>query len=182
MSQDVFGAFEGGTRKLYQIMNNKIEIAVFASGCFWGTEHYLKKASGVIETTVGYTGENVPNPTYEQVLSGETRHKEAVEVVYDSGKISYKDLAKLFFETHDFTQVGGQGPDIGDQYQSVIFYKDEEQKDIAEDLILELEEKGYSVATKIEPAGVFYKAEEHHQNYYSETGSSPYCHIYRKIF
>ena len=163
-------------------MKNKIDRAVFASGCFWGTEYYLKKAPGVISTSVGYTGGNTANPTYEHVSTGKTGHKEAVEVKFDPSKTSFEELAKLFFETHDFTQANGQGPDIGDQYKSVIFYLNDAQKEISEDLISELEEKGYEVSTQLQKASVFYKAEDYHQDYYDKTGSSPYCHIYRKIF
>jgi peptide methionine sulfoxide reductase msrA/msrB len=156
--------------------------AIFASGCFWGTQYYLDKVDGVIETTVGYIGGEKSNPTYEEVSTGETGHVEAVKVEYDPEKISYRDLAKMFFETHDPTQVGGQGPDIGSQYQSKIFYVDEDEKRIAEELIGILEEKGMRIATKVEPATEFFTAEDHHQDYYANNGQTPYCHIYRKLF
>lgn len=160
----------------------RIEKAVFASGCFWGTEYYLKQAPGVISTTVGYTGGNLDNPTYEQVCTNTTGHAEAVEVEYDGSKTSYEELAKLFFETHDFTQLNRQGPDVGTQYRSAIFYLNEQQREIAERLVGELEKKGYDVKTQIVPAGTFWPAEEYHQDYYEKAGSSPYCHIYKKIF
>ena len=156
--------------------------AVFASGCFWGTQYYLDKVDGVIETTVGYVGGEKSNPTYEEVSSGETGHVEAVKVEYDPDKISYRDLTKMFFETHDPTQMGGQGPDIGSQYQSKIFYVDEDEKRIAEELIGILEEKGMRIATQVEPATDFYQAESYHQDYYAKNGQSPYCHIYHKLF
>ena len=156
--------------------------AIFASGCFWGTEYYLKKARGVKSTSVGYIGGYVENPTYEQVCTGKTGHAEAVEVIFDSGQTDFETLARLFFETHDFTQVNRQGPDIGEQYRSVIFYTDNEQKQIAEKLIRLLEEKDYKVATKPEKAGEFYNAEKHHQNYYFKTGGIPYCHVKREVF
>ncbi|MEI8143611.1 MAG: peptide-methionine (S)-S-oxide reductase MsrA [Candidatus Berkelbacteria bacterium] len=159
-----------------------IKSAVFASGCFWGTQHYFGKTEGVIATTVGYIGGNLANPTYEQVSTGTTDHVEAVKVEYDSTKTNYEKLAKMFFETHDPTQVGGQGPDIGSQYQSKIFYGDEDEHKIATSLIQILEDQGLEIATKVEPLSTFYPAEEYHQDYYSKNGQSPYCHIYRKLF
>ncbi|MBN1806663.1 MAG: bifunctional methionine sulfoxide reductase B/A protein [Sedimentisphaerales bacterium] len=156
--------------------------AIFASGCFWGTEYYFNKAPGVISTTVGYTGGHVANPTYKQVCTDKTGHAEAVEVTYDPQVISYEQLAKLFFETHDFTQINRQGPDIGRQYRSAIFYLDEEQKQIATRLSQELKEKGFKVKTEITKADKFWPAEEYHQDYYDKTHKTPYCHIYRKIF
>ena len=156
--------------------------AIFASGCFWGTEYYLKKAKGVKSTTVGYIGGHIENPTYGQVCTGTTGHAEAVEVIFDPEQTGFETLARLFFETHDFTQINGQGPDIGDQYRSVIFYTDEGQKQIAEKLINLLKDKGYKVATKLEKAGKFYNAEKYHQNYYFKTGGTPYCHVKRKVF
>ena len=158
------------------------ETAIFASGCFWGTEYYFQKAPGVISTTVGYTGGHVDNPTYKQVCTDETGHAEAVEVVFDPSKTSYEQLAKLFFETHDFTQVDRQGPDRGTQYRSAIFYLDDKQKETAVKLIEELKKKDYDVKTEITKAGKFWSAEEYHQEYYDKTGKSPYCHIYHKIF
>jgi peptide methionine sulfoxide reductase msrA/msrB len=160
----------------------KTERAIFASGCFWGTEYYLKKAKGVKSTTVGYTGGHVENPGYEQVCTGKTGHAEAVELIFDPSKTSYEELARLFFETHDFTQINGQGPDIGEQYRSVIFYTSDEQRQVAEKLIKILEDKGFDVATQLEPAGVFYEAEKYHQDYYFKTGGTPYCHIKREVF
>ncbi len=162
--------------------NNEEETAYFASGCFWGTEYHFMKAPGVIETTVGYMGGHTKNPTYREVCTGETGHAETTKVVFDKTKTSYDNMVKLFFETHDFTQVGGQGPDIGDQYRSVIFYTSPEQKQIAEKYIAILTEKGYKVATKLQPAPEFWKAEDYHQEYYEKKHGTPYCHIYRKIF
>ncbi|MDT8303631.1 MAG: bifunctional methionine sulfoxide reductase B/A protein [Sedimentisphaerales bacterium] len=156
--------------------------AIFASGCFWGTEYYFNKAPGVISTTVGYTGGHVDNPTYKQVCTDKTGHAEAVEVTYDPNVISYEQLAKLFFETHDYTQLNRQGPDIGTQYRTEIFYLDEEQKQIAGQLIQTLKQKRHSVKTKVTKAGTFWPAEEYHQDYYDKTKKLPYCHVYRKIF
>jgi len=156
--------------------------AIFASGCFWGTEYYLSKAPGVVSTTVGYTGGKLLSPNYKQVSTGSTGHVESVLVEYDPEKTNYKTLATLFFETHDPTQKNGQGPDIGNQYLSKIFYNNEEEKMIAEKLINILKDKGLDVVTVVEPAGEFYPAEEYHQNYYAKNGQSPYCHIYTKRF
>ncbi len=160
----------------------KTETAVFASGCFWGTQYYLQQAKGVLTTTVGFTGGHTANPTYEEVSSGKTGHAEAVQVVFDPTLISYEELAKLFFETHDFSQVNRQGPDIGTQYRSEIFYQDESQRLTAEKLVGILKGKGFKVATRITQAGPFWKAEEYHQNYYQKSGAQPYCHVFRKIF
>lgn len=161
---------------------DKFDIAIFASGCFWGTQYYLQKAEGVILTKVGYIGGKYGNPTYHQVCTGTTGHAEAVQVILDPQKISYKELTKLYFETHDFTQIGGQGPDIGDQYRSEIFYLNDEQKNIAIELINDLTKKSYEVATGLSKATTFWEAEDYHQNYYNNKGSLPYCHAYRKVF
>lgn len=158
------------------------ERALFASGCFWGAEYYLQKAPGVISTTVGFTGGHVDHPTYKQVCTGRTGHAESVEVIYDPSKTNYEKLAKLFLETHDFTQVNRQGPDIGTQYRSAIFYLNDEQKQIAERLVAQLRQMGYDVKTEITKAGTFWPAEDYHQDYYKNNGQTPYCHIYRPIF
>jgi peptide methionine sulfoxide reductase msrA/msrB len=160
----------------------KYEKALFASGCFWGTQYCFEKTPGVIETKVGYSGGTTVNPSYEEVCRGKTGHVETVEVCYDPSLVSYEELAKLFFETHDPTQINRQGPDIGSQYRSVIFYEGEDQKQIAERLKGILIKKGLRIATSIEPAKPFYPAEDYHQKYYERTGGSPYCHIYRKLF
>ena len=158
------------------------ERAIFASGCFWGVEYHFNKVDGVISTTVGYTGGDTVNPSYQDVCSSSSGHAEAVEIIYDPTRTTYKELLKLYFETHDFTQVDRQGPDVGTQYRSEIFYLDEKEKKTAEKLIGTLKDKGYDVATKISRAGEFYPAEEYHQDYYEKNGKTPYCHVYRKIF
>ena len=156
--------------------------AVFASGCFWGAQYYFQHAPGVISTTVGYTGGNVPRPTYQQVSTGTTGHAESLEVIFDPCQTSYEVLARLFFETHDFTQLDRQGPDIGPQYRSAIFYLDDRQKQIASQLIETLRQKGYDVKTEITPAAEFWPAEKYHQDYYRDNGQKRYCHTRTKIF
>jgi peptide methionine sulfoxide reductase msrA/msrB len=156
--------------------------AIFASGCFWGTEYWFMKAQGVTKTTVGYIGGHLENPTYQQVCTGLTGHLEATEVLYNPQETNFESLCKLFFETHNFEQTNGQGPDIGSQYLSAIFYADDEQYNIAKKLIAQLTEKGYTVATKLYPESIFYAAENYHQQYYENKGTTPYCHSYIKIF
>jgi peptide methionine sulfoxide reductase msrA/msrB len=162
--------------------SKKMEKAYFASGCFWGTEYHFMKHKGVTETTVGYMGGHTQAPTYKEVCTGTTGHIETTEVVYDPSITSFEDLIKLYYETHDFEQVGGQGPDIGPQYQSVVFYVNDEQKKITEKYMKLLIEKGYKPATLLQPAPEFWAAEDYHQEYYDKKNGTPYCHIYRKIF
>lgn len=164
------------------IAENKTERAIFASGCFWGTEYHLSKVDGVISTTVGYTGGTKDDPTYKEVSTGRTGHAEATEVIYNPSEVSYEELAKLFFETHDPSQVNRQGPDIGEQYRSGIFYLNNEQKEVAEKLIATLESSGMNVATEVTEASTFWNAEDYHQDYYDHNGKTPYCHIYTKRF
>ncbi len=156
--------------------------AIFAGGCFWGVEFHFKNIPGVISVTSGYTAGKTEKTTYEQVCTGTTGHAEAVEIVFDPNKTDYEALAKLFFEIHDFTQLNRQGPDIGEQYRSGIYYFNDEQKKTAEKLTQLLKEKGYNVQTEIKPAKTFWPAEQYHQNYYQKTGKTPYCHIRKKVF
>ena len=156
--------------------------AYFAGGCFWGVDYWLKSAPGVISVTAGYMGGTTKNPTYKQVCTGKTGHAETVEVVFDPNKTNYEDLAKLFFEIHDPTQRNRQGPDIGYQYRSAIFYADQQQKQIAENLIEQLKKKGLKVVTSVEPAKEFWPAEDYHQDYYGKTGGAPDCHFRTKRF
>jgi len=160
----------------------KTESAIFASGCFWGTEYYFQKAEGVLSTSVGYIGGDSEDPSYEEVCTGKTGHREAIKLSYDPSKTNYEEMAKLFFETHDPEQTSGQGPDIGFQYTSAIYYNNEEQKEIAEKLKKILEEQGLKVATEILEATTFYPAEGYHQKYYEKNGKTPYCHKYTKRF
>lgn len=156
--------------------------AYFAGGCFWGTEHLLKETAGVISTRVGYMGGHTQNPTYREVCDGNTGHAEALEVEFDPARTNFETLARLFFEVHDPTQVNRQGPDIGDQYRSAVFYTDDQQKQTTEKLIGLLKDKGFKVATEVSKAGMFWEAEKYHQDYYTNTGKQPYCHIYQKRF
>lgn len=160
----------------------KTDTAIFAGGCFWGVEYYMQKEPGVISTTVGYTGGTKKNPAYEEVCAHATGHVEAIEIVFDPGKTSYEKIARLFFEIHDPTQANGQGPDIGEQYLSEIFYRTEEQKEIAEKLISILKNNGFKVVTRLRKATEFWKAENYHQDYYDHKGTLPYCHGYTKRF
>ncbi|NLX81115.1 MAG: bifunctional methionine sulfoxide reductase B/A protein [Proteiniphilum sp.] len=160
----------------------ELQKAYFASGCFWGTEYFFMKAKGVKQTNVGFMGGNVDNPTYEQVCQQNTGHLELTEVIYDPTVATYEDMVKLFFETHNFTQTNGQGPDIGPQYLSCIFYSNDKEKDIATKYIRILNDKGYKVATMLKPKSTFWKAENYHQQYYEGKGMSPYCHKYTAIF
>lgn len=151
-------------------------VAYFAGGCFWGVEHYLEQMRGVASVESGYMGGHVKSPTYEQVSSKSSGHLETVRVHFDSKQVTFRQVAKRFFEIHDPTQANGQGPDIGPQYISAVFYNSPAQKKTTEELIRELEKRGYKVATKLFPAKKFWPAEEYHQNYYVRKGSKPYCH------
>ncbi len=165
-----------------QLNPGRYGTAIFAGGCFWGVEYFLQKQPGVISVTSGYTGGHVKDPSYKQVCTGTTGHAEAVKIVYDPGKTSYETLLKLFMEIHDPTQIGGQGPDLGDQYRSEIFYFNEDQRKIAEKNINLLKSKGYKVATALTKASEFFDAEGYHQDYYFNNGKMPYCHGYTKRF
>jgi peptide methionine sulfoxide reductase msrA/msrB len=160
----------------------KRDTAIFAGGCFWGVEYYMHQAKGVISTEVGYIGGHGEKPTYQQVCSHTTGYAEAVRIIFDPRKTTYENLAKLFFEIHDPTQINQQVPDIGDQYRSSVFYLNQEQKQSTEHLIDLLELKGYKVSTQVVPATKFWKAEEYHQQYYDKENGTPYCHRYVKRF
>ena len=147
--------------------------ATFAAGCFWHVEEIFSKTNGVTSTAVGYTGGNKDNPTYEDVCSDSTGHAEAVEVDFDPELVSYQELLKIFFENHNPTTINRQGPDIGTQYRSGIFFHDEEQERIALDNIQKLnplakEKFGSEIVTKVLPASKFFRAEEYHQKYFQK--------------
>jgi len=158
------------------------DTAYFAGGCFWGVEYFMEHAEGVISAVSGYIGGTEINPTYLEVSSHTTNYAEAVRVIFNPSKTTYADLAKFFFDIHDPTQVNRQGPDIGKQYRSEIFYRNSAQKETAEKLIDVLKNKGYDVATKVTPAGRFWEAESYHQDYYKKKGGTPYCHKFINRF
>jgi peptide methionine sulfoxide reductase msrA/msrB len=156
--------------------NADVNKAIFAGGCFWGVEYYFQHAKGVKSTTVGYIGGTTQNPTYKEVCQHKTGHIEAMEVIFNPLETNFEELAKLFFEIHDPTQANGQGPDIGPQYVSAIFYQNDDQLKTAEKLINTLKLKGYNVVTQLKKASPFWPAEDYHQQYYEHKGSEPYCH------
>lgn len=150
--------------------------AVFGGGCFWGVEYYFDKEKGVIKANSGYTGGSKAFPTYKEVCSSSTGHVEVVEVLYDPEETSYEDMTRLFFELHDPTQKNGQGPDIGSQYLSKIYYENKTQKETAEKIISELKGEGLDVCTELVPSEAFWPAEDYHQDYFEKKGTEPYCH------
>ncbi len=152
------------------------EKSYFGGGCFWGVEYFFKREEGVQSTQVGFMGGDIVEPTYEEVCQGNSGHVEVVEVIFDPFVSNFETMAKLFFEIHDPTQKNGQGPDIGEQYRSVIFYLSMEQKETSERVLQELQRKGVEASTTLEPASRFYPAENYHQDYYEKTGKRPYCH------
>ncbi len=161
--------------------SNQMETAIFAGGCFWGIEEWMRSVEGVMSAESGYIGGTVENPTYKAVRTGQTGHAEAVRVVFDPRRVEYEELVRRFFEMHDPTQVDRQGADIGSQYRSEIFYLSPRQKRAAEFLIAILRRRGWRVATRVTPASMFYRAEEYHQRYFEKLGCPP-CAEYTKRF
>jgi peptide-methionine (S)-S-oxide reductase len=158
----------------------KLEKATFGAGCFWGVEYQYAKIPGVHSSVSGYAGGKTSNPTYEEICAKGTGHAEVIEVTFDPAKVAYRTLVEYFFKMHDPTQVDRQGPDIGDQYRSVIFTHSTEQQKTAEDVKVGLTlAKAFSrpIATQIAPAPKFWRAEEYHQRYYQLRGKKPYCHL-----
>lgn len=160
------------------------DIAIFAGGCFWGIQYYFDQVPGVLETTVGYTGGTVDNPTYEQVCGHVTGHAEATRIVFDSAEVTYETLLSHFFMIHDPTQLNRQGPDIGDNYRSAIFFTTDQQREAAEAYVRQLDSEGRygaPIVTQIIEAGVFWPAEPYHQKYAARTGRGM-CHVeYRPL-
>lgn len=155
-----------------------MEIATFAGGCFWCTEALFKNLRGVKSVTPGYSGGESDNPTYEEVSTGETGHAESIQIEFDPKVISFKDLLYVFFKTHDPTTLNRQGADVGTQYRSIVFYHDERQEKIAQEIKKEIA-KDYDspIVTEILPFKEFYKAEDYHKNYYEEHKNAPYCKL-----
>jgi len=150
-----------------------MEKATFGAGCFWGIEHAFRKVAGVIEAPVGYAGGITPDPTYEQVCSGQTGHAEVVEVEFDPAKVSYEELLEVFWTIHDPTTLNRQGPDIGTQYRSVIYFHSAEQEKAAKDSIAALENGDRfrnPIVTELAPIDTFYMGEDYHQHYFEKQG------------
>jgi peptide-methionine (S)-S-oxide reductase len=158
--------------------SKQFETATFAGGCFWCLEAVLERLAGVERVVSGYSGGSTPNPTYEDVCTGRTGHAEVVQVTFDPTAISYRELVEIFFAFHDPTTLNRQGPDTGTQYRSAIFYANEEQAATAREVIAELEAKrlfGAPIVTEVTPLGVFYPAEEYHQQYFQRHPERMYC-------
>ena len=156
----------------------KIEIATLAGGCFWCTEAVFSIVKGVEKVTPGYTGGHVPYPTYEQVSAGTTGHAEAAQITFNPEVISYKEMLEIFFATHNPTTLNQQGPDVGTQYRSAVFYHNEQQKAIALQITDELNKEEIwdkPIVTQIEPLKIFYPAETYHKDYYKRNPNAPYC-------
>lgn len=153
----------------------KTEKAIFAGGCFWGVEDLMLRTDGVVSAISGYTDGVVPNPTYRDVCSNTTGHAEAVLVDFEPSVVSYRALVRKFFEIHDGTQINRQGPDIGTQYRSAVYYFDDRQRETASDTIEYLRARGENIVTELKPASVFYPAEDYHQKYF-EKNPEKHCH------
>ena len=160
--------------------DKNLEVATLAAGCFWCTEATFQIIKGVERIEPGYTGGNVPNPSYEQVSTGTTGHAEAAQIYFDPKVISYKEILEIYFSMHDPTSLNRQGADVGTQYRSAIFYHTTEQKATAETLIVELTKEAIwdkPIVTSVEPLKVFYKAETYHKDYFKKHPKEPYCQI-----
>ena len=162
--------------------NSDTEVAIFACGCFWGVQHQYDKEPGVKRTLAGYTGGDEEYPTYADVRDHKTHHVEAIIVEYDPKETTYEKLCQVFFEIHDPAQTDGVGPDLGPQYRSCLFYRNEAQLKTAEAVIQQLRDHGDVVNTLLLPARNFYIGEAYHQRYYEKTGGEPYCHLRVKKF
>jgi peptide-methionine (S)-S-oxide reductase len=156
--------------------------ATFGAGCFWGVESVFRQVPGVTDAAVGYAGGRTQNPTYQEVCTDRTGHAEVVQLEYDPAKVSFEQLLEVFWQIHDPTQLNRQGPDVGTQYRSVIFFHDAEQEKAARASKAALERSGKltrPVVTEISPAPQFYRAEDYHQQYFEKRGIAPTCHIWK---
>lgn len=154
------------------------EEAIFAAGCFWGVQYYFDQVPGVLESEVGYTGGHIDNPTYEQVCTHTTGHAEAVKLVFNPEEVNFETLLRHFFRLHDPTQLNRQGPDIGDNYRSAVFYTNDEQRETAVSVVEELNktEFGGNIVTELTEVGPWWPAEDYHQKYSEKTGRGM-CHV-----
>lgn len=155
-------------------------VATLAGGCFWCLEAVYDELKGVKRVVSGYAGGDVANPSYQQVCRGNTGHAEVVQIEYDPGVVSFRDLLEIFFTIHDPTTLNRQGADVGPQYRSAIFYHNDEQRRIAEEIISELEDEGAfanPIVTEVTPLDAFYPAEDYHQDYYENNPNQPYCMV-----
>lgn len=184
----LFGLFTGNAKTdlnkavyIAENLNNtdaKMDTATFGTGCFWCTEAIFQQLEGVIKVTSGYSGGYVPSPTYKQVCTGTTGHAECLNIIYDPAKIGFDELLEVFWQIHDPTTLNRQGNDIGTQYRSVVFYHNQQQKELAEKYKAELNKSGAwdnPVITTLEPMKFFYPAEDYHQNYYNANTGQGYC-------
>ena len=154
------------------------QMATFGAGCFWGVEYVFRRVPGVTDVKVGYSGGHTENPSYQEVCSHTTGHAEVAQVTFDPERVSYEQLLEVFWAMHDPTQVDRQGPDIGDQYRSVIFTHDDEQRREAQESLAKAQVRfDDAIATKVEPLEKFWPAEGYHQAYYENNGKEPYCHV-----
>lgn len=161
-------------------VSKTLEVATLAGGCFWCTEAVFDQLKGVVKVESGYSGGNAPNPSYEDVCTGDTGHAETIRVTFDPSVVSYADLLRIFFTTHDPTTLNRQGADAGTQYRSAVFYHNPEQERIAREVIQEFEKSKVwkrSIVTEVSPFKSFYKAEDYHQNYYANNMRQPYCRV-----
>ncbi|MBD0253367.1 MAG: peptide-methionine (S)-S-oxide reductase MsrA [Rubrobacter sp.] len=159
---------------------SRTEVATLGGGCFWCLEAVYQELRGVEKVESGYSGGDVPDPTYRAVCSGTTGHAEVVQVTFDPEMISYKDILEVYFTIHDPTTLNRQGADVGTQYRSVVYYHDDEQRRVAEAVISDLEAEGIwkdPIVTEVTPMDEFYIAEDYHQNYFLNNGYQPYCQV-----
>jgi peptide-methionine (S)-S-oxide reductase len=180
-------------KKLSQVDENKIDTITLGAGCFWCVEAIFAETKGVVSVKSGYSGGEIKNPSYKEVCTGRTGHAEVVQVAYNSSEISLQDILEIFWQTHDPTTLNRQGADVGTQYRSAVFYHNEEQKEIAEEIKSRLDSSGAwdnPIVTEISEFETFYEAEDYHQDYFAENGDQPYCRAvirpklekYRKAF